>query len=109
MTLAVAAASACSYRSGPTQVAAHVASVTVATAVSPPSVGVGQTIQFTSTPRDSHGNPVTGLAVVWSSSDASVATVDAAGLVRGVRSGATAKISALIESATGSLDITVTP
>jgi uncharacterized protein YjdB len=104
------AAMACSYRSGSTQPPPpQVASVTVSAAVSNPSVGVGQTIQFTATPRDSHGNPVTGLAVVWSSSDPTAATVDATGLVKGVQAGTTPKISAVIDGATGSLNVTVTP
>jgi len=105
-----AALGACSYRSSPSQPnTPQVASVTVSAPSNNPSVGVGHSIQLTATPRDSHGDPITGLSVSWSSSDQTAATVDQTGLVTGVTAGSMPKISALIQGATGSLTVAVTP
>src|SRR5437899_10939979 len=62
-----------------------VASVTV----SPTSASVlqGQTLQLTATIKDSAGNVLSGRAVTWTSSDASVATVSSSGLVGAVAAG----------------------
>lgn len=53
-------------------------------------VRVGETQAYTATVRDAGGSLVTGDTVVWSIADTTVATVDAAGVVRGVRPGYTA-------------------
>ena len=42
---------------------------------------IGQTTQLTATVRDANNNPITGASVSWSSSNPSVASVSAAGLV----------------------------
>src|SRR5213596_1911346 len=44
-------------------------------AVSPAaaSVGVGQTVQLTATPKDASGNPLTGRTITWASSNAALA------------------------------------
>ena len=83
-----------------------VASVTV----TPASAGVpaGQTVQLTATPKDANGTPLTGRTITWSSSNTSVATVNASGLVSGVVAG-TATITATSEGQNGSSAITVTP
>lgn len=53
------------------------------------SVNVGGTLQLTATPRDQNGAAMAGLpAPTFSTSDASRATVDASGVVRGVAAGA---------------------
>jgi uncharacterized protein YjdB len=105
-----AALGACGYRSSPSEpITPVVASVTVSAPGNNPSVGVGHSIQLTATPRDSRGDPITGLAVSWSSSDQTAATVDQSGLVTGMTAGSMPKISALIEGATGSLTVAVTP
>jgi uncharacterized protein YjdB len=60
---------------------------------------------------DQAGRELPANAVTWSSSDPTVATVDATGLVRGVSSGsgtATATITARYQGATGSATVTVT-
>src|SRR5437762_156298 len=62
-----------------------VASVTVSPATA--SVTVGQTVQLTATPKDASGNPLAGRVVTWSTSNASVATVSASGLVTGAGAG----------------------
>src|SRR6185295_2940954 len=83
-----------------------VASVTV----TPASAGVpaGQTVQLTATPKDANGTPLTGRTITWSSSNTSVATVNASGLVSGLVAG-TATITATSEGQSGTSAITVTP
>ena len=49
---------------------------------------LGRTRQFTAVARDASGNPVSGVTIAWSSSNPSVATVDAAsGIVTAVGNG----------------------
>lgn len=51
-------------------------------------IALGRTRQFTAVPKDANGNPVTGVTLVWHSSNPAVATVDAAtGLVTAVGNG----------------------
>ena len=71
-------------------------------------VQAGQTLQLTATVRDQNGNPMSGQAVTWSSSDQAVATVSGTGLVTAVAAG-TARVTASSGGASGFLDITVTP
>lgn len=88
--------------------ASGTATVTVAqrvsaVAVMPPpadSVVAGDTLRLSAEAFDANGHPVAGAEFEWSSSDAAVATVDAAGLVTAVRSG-TATITASAGEATG--------
>jgi len=77
--------------------------------VAPPSapVSAGQTVQLAATPKDSSGNPLAGRAVTWASSSASIATVNASGLVTGVAAGS-ATITATSEGKSGSAGVTVT-
>src|SRR5205823_229240 len=81
-----------------------VASVTV----SPASVSVlqGQTVQLTATPRDANGNPLTGRAISWSSSNNNIATVNGSGLVTGVTAGSVT-ITATSEGQSGTASLTV--
>ncbi len=65
------------------------------------SVAVGASVSLTATPRDANGHPVGGMTVTWSSSNPGAATVDGAGLVRGVAPG-----SATVTAASGSLSRT---
>src|SRR5207245_3478297 len=64
-----------------------VASVQVAPASA--SIGEGQTAQLTATPKDSAGSALTGRAVTWTSSAATLAAVAASGPVGGRRGGCT--------------------
>jgi uncharacterized protein YjdB len=84
---------------------APVATVTVA----PSSVRVapGATAQLSATLRDARGNVLTGRPVAWSTSAGGIATVTAAGLVRGVAPG-TATVTATAEGRSGSATVTVT-
>lgn len=70
------------------------------------SVNVGETKQFTASCTDLHGNAVSCPATTWSSSDPSVATVDATGLATGVDAG-TVTITASIGYAQGTATLKV--
>src|SRR5437762_873503 len=70
------------------------------------TVQVGQTVQLAATPRDANGNPLSGRAVSWASSNTAVATVSGSGLVTGVTAGS-ATITATSEGQGGTSAITV--
>src|SRR5256884_135616 len=82
-----------------------VASVTLSPASA--SVPIGQAVQLTATPKDASGNPLTGRTVTWASSNTSVGTVNASGLVTGVVAGSTT-ITATSEGQSGTSVVTVT-
>src|SRR6266550_4491695 len=79
-----------------------------AVTVTPASVSVlqGQTVQLTATPRDANGNPLTGRAISWQSSNNTIATVNGSGLVTGVTAGSVT-ITATSEGQSGTASITV--
>ena len=81
---------------------------TVQVAPSAASLLVGRTRQLTVSARDSAGAAITGRAVVWTTSDASVATVSATGLVTAVSVGI-ATLSATVDGVEGTAELTVTP
>src|SRR6266699_1429256 len=83
----------------------RVASVAVTPATA--SVTVGQTVQFTATPRDSIGNALIARAVTWTSSAPTVVTVDVNGMVTGVAAG-TSTVTATSEAKSGTAVVTVT-
>ena len=68
---------------------------------------IGETAQLAAEVRDQNGNVMSGVAVTWSSSSASVATVDGAGLVKAAGNGA-ATITATAGTVSGSASVTVT-
>ena len=70
------------------------------------TVAVGATLQLTAEAFDANGQAVAGAEFLWESSQTSVATVDASGLVTGVAEG-TATITASSGSAQGTAAITV--
>ena len=76
--------------------------------VSPPAdtINLGDTLRLVAGAYDANGHSVTGAEFDWSSSDASVAKVDAAGLVRGQVEGR-ATITAASGDAQGTSEITV--
>ncbi len=94
-------------QSGTASVTVTVAPVAAVT-VTPSSgtVAIGQTVQLTATPRDASGNPLTGRAISWSSSDNTIAMVNSSGLVTGVVAGAVT-ITATSEGQSGTASITV--
>src|SRR6266550_3922496 len=79
--------------------------------VTPPSgtIQVSATIQLTASPKDANGNPLTGRIVTWTTSDASLATVDANGLVTGKAAGGPVTLTATSEGKRGTAAITVVP
>src|SRR6266702_5461975 len=79
--------------------------------VSPPSatVLVGSTVQLTATPKDAAGNPLSGRVVTWQTSNATIATVDANGLVTAKVAGGPVTITATSEGKNGTAAVTVTP
>ncbi|HEU5183559.1 MAG TPA: PKD domain-containing protein [Gemmatimonadaceae bacterium] len=85
---------------------APVATVTIDPADA--TVEAGANLQLAATLRDADGNLLTGRTVMWSTSDAAVATVSQTGLVNGVGLG-TATITAMSEGHSGTATITVTP
>ena len=70
------------------------------------AIASGDTLRLSARALDENGHSVVGATFDWSSSDASVARVDASGLVRGVSEG-TATISARTGSTQGTAQITV--
>jgi len=90
-------------------VAISVTPVPVASVVVTPAtatVGIGGTTQLSATTRDSTGATLAGRTVAWTTSNAAVATVSAAGVVSGVASG-TATIRATAEGKFAEATVTV--
>jgi uncharacterized protein YjdB len=79
---------------------------TVTVAVTPSALVVGQTATATATLADSTGNLLSGRVVTWSSSNTTVATVDAAGSVSAKAAGS-AMIQATSESKTSASSLSV--
>ena len=90
---------------GPPPGPASVANVSVTPSTS--TISTGATVQLNATTRDANGNTLTGRTITWSSSNTSVSTVSASGLVTSISAGA-AIISATSEGVSGSATITVT-
>ena len=78
--------------------------------VSPPqsNLFVGRTLQVTASARDASGAALTGRAVTWSSSDPTVATITATGLVTAVAAGSVT-ITATVEGIEGTASFTIVP
>ena len=71
------------------------------------TIATGGTVQYSAVPMDAAGNPLTGRAVGWSSSNATVATITGTGLATAVAAGGTS-IFASVENVTVSTPLTVT-
>ena len=82
-----------------------VATVTVSPAAT--SLTIGGTQQFTATPKDANGNPLSGRVITWTSSNSGVATVNGTGLV-GAAAAGSATVTATSEGKSGTATITVT-
>jgi uncharacterized protein YjdB len=80
---------------------------TVTVTLSSLTLSVGQTTQATATGTDANGNPVAIGSPTWSSSNASVATVSASGVVTAASAGS-ATITATVGGNSGAASITVT-
>ena len=81
---------------------------TIAVAPTAPTTYVGGTLQLSADPRDSTGASLNGRPVTWSSSDTTVASVSAFGLLTAKKAGTT-QVSAAAEGRTGTVTFTVTP
>ena len=89
-----------------TVISSPVASIAVTAAST--VLAIGGTTQATAVLRDAAGAVITGRTVAWSSSNNSIATVNATGVVTGVGQGK-ATISATAEGQVGSVEISVDP
>jgi hypothetical protein len=98
---ALVAATACS-ASDPV----HVASVTVTPSTA--TKAVGETVQLSAITNDAKGVALTGRAITWSTSSASLAVVSSAGLVTAVAPGPVV-ITAMSDGQSGTAAITVVP
>ena len=85
---------------------APVASVTVTP--NPVTLASGSTQQLTATAKDAAGDVITGRTAVWTTSDATIASVSAAGLVSAGRVGAAA-VTATVDGIAGKDSVFVTP
>ena len=72
----------------------------------PLEILLGQSAALTATALDAHGSIVSGAPVVWSSADASIATVNSGGTVSGASVGATS-VSASLGLVSGSAQVVV--
>src|SRR5688572_8531196 len=70
------------------------------------SLKIGEITQVTAVPKDANGVPISGLAITWSSSSPTVATVSSTGVASG-RSAGTAQIYAKADAVTSSIALTV--
>jgi Tol biopolymer transport system component len=66
----------------------------------------GATRQLIATPRDAQGSPIAGLGITWTSSEADIAPVSAAGLVTGVRPGS-ATITATVHGKSAQASVAI--
>jgi uncharacterized protein YjdB len=85
-------------------------SPTLASVVVAPSadtlISIGDTLQLSAVARDGSGAVMSGKTFTWSSSDETVATVSASGLVTAVANGM-AQIAAIADGVGGTSDVTV--
>ena len=70
---------------------------------------VGETMQLSATARSADDEVLTGRSVAWSSSNATIASVSASGLVTAVAAGGPVTITATIEGQSASAAISVVP
>lgn len=105
--IAMAAAVACSGGGGSTSLPPMARVASVSLSPSAITVEVGRTSQLTATARDASGNSMNGRTVTWSSTDATVATVSASGVVTGVRDGGPVAVSAAVDGRVAVAQVTV--
>ena len=84
--------------------------VATSVAITPPSVtlaALGETVQLSVAVLDQNAQPMAGTSVIWASSDGSVATVDAGGVVTAVWNGNTSVTAAVPGGVSGAAAVTV--
>jgi uncharacterized protein YjdB len=95
-------------KSGTSAITALVPIATIAVTPATKTIVAADAVVFTAIAKDASGNPLTGRTLVWSSSNASVATVSATGIATGTGVGlATITATAPIEGKSGSATLTV--
>jgi uncharacterized protein YjdB len=90
----------CNFQTGPTI-------ATVAVSPNTANTTTGQTVKLTAVGRDGAGNAITGSSFAWTSSNTSVASVDASGLVTGVAPG-NVTVTATAGGKSGTAQVSVT-
>ena len=85
---------------------APVATTVVVTPETPELTALGATVQLSAEVLDANGQAIAGAVVTWSSSNDSIATVGAAGLVTAVSNGRT-RVTASAGTVSGGTDVTV--
>lgn len=97
---------ACGGSSAPARTPAPLASIAVTPSTA--SVAAGATVAFSAAGKDAYGGDVALPAPAWSSSDTTVATVDAAsGVATGVKAGGPVTITASAGGKSGTAKLTV--
>ena len=91
----------------PVVVAAVVTIASVAVAPTSLSLGIGDTGQFSATAKDSNGNAILGVSLVWRSSNPAVASIDNSGKVTGVATGTTQITAATSTITSSAVPVTV--
>jgi uncharacterized protein YjdB len=81
--------------------------VSVDVTLNAPSIVAGQSTQANAVLKDASNNVLTGRTIAWSSSDINVATVNATGMVTGIKAGS-ATITAVSEGHAGTAALTAT-
>ena len=83
-------------------------SITTSVLVSsnPNQIAVGETAQASAIVKDQNGDPLSGKSIAWKSLNESIATVTAAGLIKGIAPG-TATIQGTVDGITGTATIQV--
>src|SRR6185437_1963724 len=95
-------------QSGATTVTVQLVPVASVVVSVPSPIAANQTVVATATPLDSNNQPLTGRAVLWSSSDPTIASVDTSGNVTGLVPG-NVTITATVDGTVGSIPVVVTP
>ncbi|MEO0662129.1 MAG: Ig-like domain-containing protein, partial [Planctomycetota bacterium] len=72
------------------------------------ALAAGTSLALVATARDSSSNPLDGFDFAWTSSDETIATVDAAGVVRGVLAGGPVTITATEQFSGQSANVAIT-
>lgn len=83
-----------------------VATTVLLTPASATITAIDDTLRFSADVRDQEGQPMTGVAITWRSSDLFVATVNAVGVTRATGNG-TATITATVSGVSGTAALTV--
>lgn len=77
--------------------------------LTPPTaaITVGDEQQFTATPRDQNGAPISNVSLTWTSSNDAIASIDQAGLARGVSEGRVTLTAAGSGNVAGTAELTI--